>query len=441
VAANATGASRREARVYQIESSSQILQLARKLLHRRPARLQVSANVVLLGLTSLFTDISSEMVTTVLPLYVLVNLNLSPMAFGLVDGLALGGAAVVRLAGGFVADRTRRYKSVAVAGYTLSMLSRATLLAFGSAWGWLLGVVLIDRLGKGIRSDARDAMISFSTPLSGLATAFGVHRALDTAGAMIGPLIAFGVLMAAPGAYDAVFVVSLCAALIGLAILVLFVENRPVAAVLPPRTDITIAAVARLVRLPDVRALVVAGGVLNLATMSDAFLYLTLQRRLEFQLSFFPLLYVATAAIYMVLALPAGLLADRIGRARVFTGGYLLLLLAYSALFLPSAGGAEVVVCLVLLGGYYAGTEGVLMAMASARLPDDLRSSGMALVMTVSNLSRLAASILFGWLWTWRGVEFAVAAFGSGLIAAILLTSFLLGWRREGPSDERLAAS
>src|SRR5215204_5114239 len=264
LAANATGASRREARVYQIESSSQILQIARKFLHRRPARLQVSANVVFLGLTSLFTDISSEMVTTVLPLYVLVNLNLSPMAFGLVDGLALGGAAVVRLVGGFVADRTRRYKSVAVAGYTLSMLSRATLLAFGSAWGWLLGVVLIDRLGKGIRSDARDAMISFSSPGSGLATAFGVHRALDTAGAMIGPLIAFGVLMAAPRAYDAVFVVSLCAALIGLAILVLFVENRPAPAVPPRRTDVTLAAVARLVRLPDVRALVVAGGVLNL---------------------------------------------------------------------------------------------------------------------------------------------------------------------------------
>ena len=430
--------------MYQIESSSQVLKTGRKLLTWRPSRLRVSANVLFLGLTSLFTDISSEMVTTVLPLYVLVNLNLSPMAFGVVDGLYLGAAAVVRLVGGFLADRTRRYKSVAVAGYTLSMVSRVGLLAFGSAWGWLLGVVLVDRLGKGIRSDARDAMISFSTPRSELATAFGVHRALDTAGAMIGPLIAFGLLMLAPGAYDAVFVVSLCAALIGLAILVLFVENRPEqgpAAAPPQPAGITVAAVTRLARLSEVRALVVAGGALSLATISDAFLYLTLQRRLDFEVGFFPLMYVATAAIYMVLALPVGLLADRIGRTRVFIASYVLLLLAYSALLLPSAGTVEVIGYLVLLGAYYAGTDGVLMAVASARLPEDLRTSGMALLMTVSNLARLVASILFGWLWTWRGVEFAVAVFGSGLLAAILLSSFLLRSEKGGSSDERLAIS
>ena len=427
--------------MYQIESSSQVLKTGRKLLTWRPSRLRVSANVLFLGLTSLFTDISSEMVTTVLPLYVLVNLNLSPMAFGVVDGLYLGAAAVVRLVGGFLADRTRRYKSVAVAGYTLSMVSRVGLLAFGSAWGWLLGVVLVDRLGKGIRSDARDAMISFSTPRSELATAFGVHRALDTAGAMIGPLIAFGLLMLAPGAYDVVFVVSLCAALIGLAILVLFVENRSApAAASPQPAAITIAAVARLVRLSEVRALVLAGGALNLATMSDAFLYLTLQRRLDFQVGFFPLLYVATAAVYMVLALPVGLLADRIGRTRVFIASYLLLLFAYSALLLPSAGTAEVVGYLVLLGAYYAGTDGVLMALASARLPEDLRTSGMALLMTVSNLARLVASILFGWLWTWRGVEFAVVVFGSGLVVAIALSAFLLR-SGKGGCDDRLAIS
>jgi MFS family permease len=402
----------------------------------------VSANVLFLGLTSLFTDISSEMVTTVLPLYMLVNLNFTPMAFGVVDGLYLGAAAVVRLIGGFLADRTRRYKSVAVAGYGLSMVSRGGLLAFGTAWGWLLGIVLIDRLGKGVRSDARDAMISFSTPPSELATAFGVHRALDTAGAMIGPLIAFGLLMLAPGAYDAVFVVSLCAALIGLAILILFVENRPGPAVPAPQpAAITIAAVARLARRPEVRALVVAGGALNLATMSDAFLYLTLQRRLDFQVGFFPLMYVVTAAIYMGLALPMGLLADRIGRTRVFIGSYLLLLLVYSALLLPSRGPAEVAVYLVMLGAFYAGTDGVLMALASARLPEDLRTSGMALLMTVSNLARLGASILFGWLWTWRGVEFAVGVFGSVLVVATALAAVLLRFGKAGSSNDWLANS
>ena len=413
--------------MYQIESSSRILHTGRQLLMRGPSRLRVSANVLFLGLTSLFTDISSEMVTSVLPLYMLMNLSLSPMALGVVDGLYLGAAALVRLVGGYLADRTRRYKTVAIAGYGLSAVSRVGLLAFGSVWGWLVGIVLMDRVGKGLRSDSRDALISFSTQGNELGTAFGVHRAMDTAGAMIGPLIAFGILMLAPDAFDAVFVVSLCAALIGLCILVLFVDNR-----LAPETErtkragITTSAVAGLLRRSNVRALIVAGGALNLATLSDAFFYLTLQRRLEFQSGFFPLLYVATAAVFMVLALPMGLVADRIGRTRVFLGSYVLLLLAYATLLLPSPGIGPMAGSLLLLGCYYAGTDGVLMALASSRLPADLRTSGMALLMTVVNVARLVASILFGWLWTWRGVEFAIAVFGGGLVVAIVLARFLL---------------
>ena len=425
--------------MYQIESSSRILQTGRKLFARGPSRLRVSPNVLFLGLTSLFTDISSEMVTSVLPLYMLLNLSLTPMAFGVVDGLYLGAAAVVRLVGGYLADRTRRYKTVAIAGYGLSMVSRIGLLAFGSVWGWLLGIVLMDRIGKGLRSDSRDALISFSTHGSELGTAFGVHRTLDTAGAMIGPLFAFGILMLAPNAFDAVFVVSLCAALIGLGILVLFVRNRPAPETeQPPRAGITISAVARLLRRPNVLALVVAGGVLNLATLSDAFFYLTLQRRLEFQAGFFPLLYVATAAIFMVLALPMGLVADRIGRTRVFLGSYVLLLLAYATLLLPSQGIGLMAGSLLLLGSYYAGTDGVLMALASSRLPADLRTSGMALLMTVVNVARLVASILFGWLWTWRGVEFAVGVFGGCLVAAIVLAHLLLDSDAQGTRAEGL---
>jgi MFS family permease len=271
-----------------------------------------------------------------------------------------------------------------------------------------------------------------------LGTAFGVHRALDTAGAMIGPLVAFGILMLAPGAFDAVFVVSLCAALIGLGILVVFVDNRQAPTTgQPQRAAVTISAVARLLRSSNIRALVVAGGALNLATLSDAFFYLTLQRRLEFQPGFFPLLYVATASIFMVFAFPMGLVADRIGGTRVFLGSYMLLLVAYATLLVPSPGIGLTAASLLLLGCYYAGTDGVLMALASSRLPADLRTSGMALLMTVVNFARLAASILFGWLWTWRGVEFAVSVFGGCLVVAIVLAHFLLrsdvqGTRAEG---------
>ncbi len=207
--------------MYQIENSGQVLKAREKLTTSRFSRPRVSRTVLFLGLTSLFTDISAEMVATVLPLYLVLNLQLTPLAFGVIDGLYLGAAALVRLVAGFVADRSRRHKDVAVAGYALSAVSRLGLIAAGPAWVAFAGIVLVDRLGKGIRTAPRDALISLSSPREGLATAFGVHRALDTAGAMIGPLIAFGLLTLVPGAYDAVFVVSLCAALIGLGILTL----------------------------------------------------------------------------------------------------------------------------------------------------------------------------------------------------------------------------
>ncbi|MDP9359405.1 MAG: MFS transporter [Chloroflexota bacterium] len=169
--------------------------------------------------------------------------------------------------------------------------------------------------------------------------------------------------------------------------------------------------------------------------MSDGFLYLTLQRRLDFRVGFFPLLYVATALVYMLLALPAGRLADRFGRGRVFVGGYALLLLVYTALLLPSVGTAEVGVYVVLLGAYYAATDGVLMALASAVLPEDLRSSGLALLTTATSLARLVASILFGLLWTWQGVEIAVWVFMGGLVTAMVLTTAALARGKDREPD------
>jgi predicted MFS family arabinose efflux permease len=275
-------------------------------------------------------------------------------------------------------------------------------------------------------------MISFSAVPGALATAFGVHRALDTAGAMLGPLMAFGLLMTVPGAYDAVFAISLCAALIGLAILVLFVKDgHPPDVTAPPSASITASELIQLARAADVRRLLVVAGVLNLATISDAFFYLTLQRRLEFELGLFPLLYVGTSMVYMTLAVPCGWLADRIGRSKVFLGSYVLLLATYSSLLLPVAGSTAVAAYVFLLGAYYAGSDGVLMALASARLPAHQRATGMALVTTVISLGRLTASMLFGWLWTWRGIEVAVATFGIGLAAAIAATWFTLDTSRE----------
>jgi hypothetical protein len=385
----------------------------------------VSRNVLFLGLTSLVTDISSEMVSAVLPLYLVLYLRLTPLEFGIVDGLYQGVGAIVRIAGGLFADRWRRYKEVAVAGYALSAACKLGLLAAGSAPTALGAVVLLDRTGKGIRTAPRDALISLSSSRVGLATAFGVHRALDTSGALLGPLVAFGLLALVPGAFDAVFVASFCAAVVGVGVLVLFVEN-PAPDGTRTAERVSPRAALGLLSAPRFCALVVAGAVLSLATIADGFLYLGLQRRLSFGVGFFPLLYVGTALVYLLLAVPAGRLADRIGREQVFIGGYVLLLLGYAVFLLPVASPAQLVAVLALLGAYYAATDGVLMALASAVLPGELRTSGLALLTTATGLARLLASVLFGALWTWRGVETAGILYGGGLLAAILLTVFAL---------------
>src|SRR5262249_21617078 len=159
-----------------------------------------------LGLTSLFTDISSEMVSTVLPVYLIFHLQASPLQFGIIDGLYQGASAPLRVVAGLAADRLRRLKEVAFLRYAVSSASRRPLPLAGSALGLVGGAILVDRLGKGIRTAPRDALISLNAAPDRLGLAFGVHRALDTGGALLGPLVAFAILAAAPGAYDAVFV-------------------------------------------------------------------------------------------------------------------------------------------------------------------------------------------------------------------------------------------
>jgi MFS family permease len=400
--------------MYQVAHPRQLLRLR---------RVRVARNVVLLGLVSLFTDISSEMVATILPLYLVYTLGFTPLQFGIVDGLQQGAAALMRIAGGFAADRTRRHKEVAELGYGISALSRLGLLAAQSVAA-LGAIVFVDRTGKGIRTAPRDALISLSSEREHLATAFGVHRSLDTAGAMLGPLIGFFLLSLAPGEFDAVFVVSFCSALIGFGILALFVENRPVR--VHEDSPVSIGAAVRLLGTRRFAVLVGVAGALGVATISDAFLFVALQSHLDFQARFLPLLFVGTALAYMLLAIPVGRVADRFGRGRVFVAGYLPLLAAYGLLLVPAGGGAEVALYLALLGLYYACTDGVLMALASATLPPSLRGSGLALIVTSTSIGRLLASILFGIIWTWYDVETAIIVFAAGLSVAIILAGAAL---------------
>lgn len=414
--------------MYQAETSADLLKNKRKLLGSRISWINVGSTVFLLGMTSLLTDISSEMVSTTLPLYLLVTLRFSPFQVGVMDGIYQGAAVLVKVISGLMADRWRRPKEVAAVGYGLSAICKLGFLIAGSSWTAISGVILLDRIGKGIRTAPRDAMIAASSQPEQLATAFGVHRAMDTAGAMIGPLLAVAILSVAAQAYDAIFVVSLCVALIGLAVIVLFVNNPTDKAVgrsedssSAGQAAVSLRSMSALLWQAEFRTLIIVGSALALVTVSDSLLYLALQQRMTIPNGLFPLLYVVTALIFMIFAIPAGRLADRIGHKPVFILGYGLLAGVYSILLLPQMNYLLAVLMLILLGSYYAATDGVLMALASRMLPTHLRTTGLALLTTGTGLARLLASILYGTVWSWFGAERALMVFIGGLVAVLLL--------------------
>jgi len=409
--------------MYQVEASKALLKP--KLWARRSARLNVPRNVVMLGMVSLLTDVSSEMVATILPLYLVFTLGASPLALGAIDGTYRGAAALVQVASGFIADRWRKPKEVAAAGYGISAVGKVALVAAGNTIGGIGAIVAFDRIGKGIRTAPRDALISLSSSKAGLATAFGVHRAMDSAGAMLGPLIAFGILLAAPARFDAVFVVSTLFAVLGLAVLVLAVQGKPKRA---PRDEDapSLRAMTGLVRERRFALLLLAAGVLSLTSVSDALIYVGLQRKIDFEPAVFPLLYVITAVAFMGLAIPVGQLADRVGRVPVLLAGYALLFIVYAALLSSSMGYALLVVCLIGLGGYFAATEGVLAALGGAILPEGLQASGMGMLTTVVSIGNLLSSLVFGALWLELGLGNAVIVFAAGLALALAVAVPLL---------------
>ncbi|QLE74969.1 MFS transporter [Streptomyces rectiverticillatus] len=397
-------------------------------------RAAVPATVLALGTVSLVTDVSSEMVTAVLPLYLVAELGLSPLGFGLLDGIHNGVSALVRLVGGRFADRgPGGHKAVAAAGYGLSALCKPLLLVVHSVP--LIGAVLAaDRTGKGLRTAPRDAMISLACAPDDRGRAFGVHRAMDTAGALLGPLVAFLILRAAAGGYDAVFTVSGCVAVLGLLVLLLFVPGRAASrGHRPPAGKAPLRAVSRR---PEVRRLTVCAALLGLTTVSDSFLYLTLQRRLELSEAWFPLLPLGTATAFLLLAVPLGAVADRFGRRRLFLCGHLALLGAYAVLLVP-LGDSPVLLwpALALHGGFYAATDGVLAAATADAVPEAVRGSGLAVVQTGQAAARFVCSLAFGAAWTAWGDRTALQAAAAGLAVSAAVSALLLRPVEPLPAD------
>ncbi|MEV8634947.1 MFS transporter [Streptosporangium sp. NPDC051023] len=380
----------------------------------------VGGTVLALGTVSLVTDVSAEMVTAILPLYLVVGLQFSPAAYGVIDGLYTGATVLLRLVGGYVADRINRHKTVAGIGYGLSAFAKLGLLAAGTS-GPLIGLVITaDRAGKGLRTAPRDALITLATPQERLGRAFGVHRTMDAVGAFLGPIATLGVLALGGGAFGPVFMASFCVALLAVLILVLFVPNAK--GTRPHPSAVSWRAVARLGR----GRLLPAACLLGLVTIGDGFVYLVLQRRVELGIGWFPMLAVGTSLVYLLLAAPLGRLADRIGRLKVFICGNATLIGVYLLLDGPLGGWPLIVLVLALYGTFYAATDGILMALAGSMLPPELRATGMALVQSGQALSYAVSSVLFGLAWQAWGTGPACLVAAAATAIALPLTAFLL---------------
>lgn len=436
-----------------------------------PVARAISSTVLALGAVSLITDVSSEMVTAVLPLYLVVGLGLSPLGFGVLDGVYNGVSALVQLLGGHLADRVRNHKLIAGIGYGLSALCKP-LLMLAHTLGPLGAVLALERTGKGLRTSPRDALISLSSAPEHRGRAFGVHRAMDTTGAVLGPITAYLILRAATDGYDAVFGVSACVAVLGVLVLILFVPGKPrppavgaagagagaggvrsgqgvaeagagvgdtlggtadpatdatasgAAAAAAPRPDLR-AALA-LLRLPRLRALTGCASLLGLTTVSDAFVYLLLQHRTGIGDQWFPLLPLGTATVFLLLAVPLGVVADRIGRRTVFLAGHAGLLAAYGLLLWAPQTPALPFLVLALHGTFYAATDGVLPAAVADVVPEELRASGLALVGTGQALARFLCSLAFGAAWSTWGDGPALAGSAIGLLCCATVAGYVL---------------
>jgi MFS family permease len=380
----------------------------------------ITRNVVVLGLVSLLTDVSSEMVYPLVPLFLTASLGAPIIAVGLIEGIAESLASLLKLASGWSADRWGRHKQLVFGGYGLSTMAKP-LLAVASVWPIVLLARAVDRVGKGIRGAPRDALLVADIDPADRGRAFGFHRALDTAGAVVGPLLGLALLAATGRSFRLVFLLAAIPGLLGV-LLILAVRDADVRvkpAADPPR----LRGVWGEMSAPYRRFLLV-GILFALGNSADAFLVLR-ARDLGLGLTEAVLAYVVFKLVATAASFPAGIVADRIGRRRVLGAGYGLFAVVYGGLALAGFVATDWVWPLFALYGLYlALTDGVGRAVIVDLAPATLRASALGLYQGAVGLMALAASLLAGTLWQVAGAwsPFALGAATALLAAAVLPT-------------------
>jgi len=379
-------------------------------------------NVVALGLTSFFTDVSTEMLVPVIPLFVTATLGASVASLGVIEGVAECTASALRLVAGRISDRIGRRKPFLIAGYGLSTVCK-TAMALARSWPTMLGLRFGDRVGKALRNPPRDALIADSTPDTDLGRAFGLHRSMDTFGAALGPLVSWWLLArwSALGAeaYRRIFLVSGIPAVLALVVLALLVR-APRLALVRSRE----AAGGHAPLGPAFRRFVAADVLFQLGNSSTAFLLLRAQG-VGWSASGVSLLYLGYNLISASLSLPFGGLSDRVGRRALLLAGYLLYAIAYgAAAFAPTRAGA--VVAFVVLAAHSAIIEGQSRSLITDLVPRERRATAFGTYHAAVGAALLPASIIAGLLWQRVGPQAPFALGATLALAAAVAFSTLL---------------
>jgi MFS family permease len=359
---------------------------------------QIPAGVWMLGFVSMLMDISSEMIHSLLPMFMVTTLGASAFTVGMIEGLAESTALIVKVFSGALSDYLGRRKGLAVFGYALGALTKP-LFAIASGIGLIITARFLDRVGKGIRGAPRDALVADVTPAHLRGAAFGLRQSLDTVGAFAGPLIAVGLMLFWNSDFQAVFWVAVIPGMLAVALLVAGVKEpkRPVGE--RRSNPIQRENMARLGR--PYWWVVTIGSVFTLARFSEAFLVLKAQQS-GVAMALVPLVMVAMNLVYSVSAYPFGKLADRITHTTLLALGMLVLIV--SDVVLANAEHWVALLAGVALWGVHMGmTQGLLAAMVANAAPSDLRGTAFGFFNLVSGLSMLIASGVAGWLWDRHG--------------------------------------